>query len=102
MSLIGVKSSSQASQAPVQGRRTRGGRWVKLWAGDRVVEVVRSPGAGDDPRGGEDESPPGEVDPLEPGEAESKARSEVVPEAEEEEPGDEAGARDTPQLDLLG
>jgi DNA gyrase subunit A len=54
----GVVTRVAAREAPVQGRRTRGTRLVKVTAGDRIVEVTRSltegtAGVGEEPPGGE-------------------------------------------------
>ncbi len=59
----GVVTRVAAQEAPVQGRRTRGSRLVKLAAGDRIVEVTRSlteqtSGVGEAPQGSEIPSAP--------------------------------------------
>ncbi|MEX2528785.1 MAG: DNA gyrase subunit A [Gemmatimonadota bacterium] len=98
-----------ASKAPVQGRRTRGGRLVKLNGGDRVVEVVRSPGTSEDPEeeGGEIPTPDGGNPPPDGGSPPPDG-SDPPPDEGHQTPGEggpgrhESGESEPSQLDLLG
>ena len=82
VSAAGVVTRVEATDVPIQGRRTRGSRLVKVDAGDRVVEVTRSLA--------EDR---GEVpDPEGAGEAEGEVEAEVEVEAEAEAATDATAA----------
>jgi len=55
----GVVDRVEATAVPIQGRRTRGSRLVKVAKGDRVVEVTRSLAVDRDGDGGDPEPGPG-------------------------------------------
>jgi DNA gyrase subunit A len=118
----GQATQVPASAIPLQGRRATGRKFVKVAAGDRVVEVTRTAGSGssgkkkgetpagptDAPGGGAGgaAAPEGEDAPG----AEARGAEAPVADAELPEPpengaaprGDGSGADDEGQLDLLG